>query len=412
LASALTQPGASGPLVDSVTSGIGTVTDFWAVLPVVEGAITDPDAEAGARATAVTIRDRLGDRLDHLLLLDPDDAESPDVIPIVTPIVLEVSDLLVPIVDSRQDGGRFLYELIPAMRERITESTGLAIPGVRARGNPGLPPGGFVIQIDEIPRIEASMRPDGHYTARADAGEAYPAEGEVTEIHPVTSALGRWLIKHHPEDEIPDLEPAATFTPAEYLSHRIERVIRADLGKFLGMQEFQALLERWRDDDPVPVVRLLGNRALGQSMAEERLKVLLQDLVAERVPITDWRAVLASVVTAGGIETDLRVLHRAIRLQLREALPGWRSGPMLEVPGPIQTALSGQEIVDRKSADAAHTEQARLQFLNWLHGIIGQYGPVISLIAHDAEIRETVALLARTERAVVATFSAEEVTTA
>ncbi len=71
----------------------------------------------------------------------------------VTPIVLEVSDALVPFVDSRQDGGKFLFELIPFMRDGLFVELGVRFPGVRARGNPSLPPGAYQIQINEVPVV-------------------------------------------------------------------------------------------------------------------------------------------------------------------------------------------------------------------------------------------------------------------
>src|SRR4051812_2038443 len=50
---------------------------------------------------------------------EPINPESEVFVPVVTPIVLEVSDALVPYVDSRQDNGKFLFELIPFMRDGL-----------------------------------------------------------------------------------------------------------------------------------------------------------------------------------------------------------------------------------------------------------------------------------------------------
>ena len=84
---------------------------------------------------------------------EPINPDSELFIPVVTPIVLEVSDALVPYVDSRQDGGKFLYELIPFMRDGLFVELGVRFPGVRARGNPSLPPGAYQIQLNEVPVV-------------------------------------------------------------------------------------------------------------------------------------------------------------------------------------------------------------------------------------------------------------------
>ena len=207
----------------------------------------------------------------------------------VTPIVVEVSDSLIPLVDSRDDGGRFLYTLIPAMRDRINVSTGLSVPGVRARGNPSLRSDQFVIQINEVTKARGLTSVSGHFTARAVEDGPSRERDDVAESHPLTGSPGRWVIEHHDEDP-PSREatgpaepdPSAPVTPAEYLSHRIQRVIRANLHHLLGAQEVSTLLDTWREEDADTVTAVIR-----EPIDDERLTVLLQRLVAERVPVTD-----------------------------------------------------------------------------------------------------------------------------
>jgi hypothetical protein len=402
LSSGLTQPGAEGPLAESLAVGMTAEADFWALAPVLgqvrEGTGGDHDRD---RIVAL-LEERLGLRLDHLLSLGL--LESPEsTIPLTTPFVLEVSDALVPIVDSRHDGGHFLYELIPEMRDRVRDATGVVVPGVRARGNPGLAPGGFVIQIHEVPVVEAVMRVDGRYTVRSVAAEAVPADADVAEVHPISGEPGRWRIE--PVDQAADSAgTGVTFSCPQYLSHRLERVIRASLGAMLGIQEVDTLLGQWRTEDEEAVRRTL----VGPNAAQ-RLTVLLQDLVAERVPILDWRAVFDAIAAAGGIDTDLRALHRAARLRLRHALPGPRTGPAaLRVPADLQAALSGRGPA-QLAVQAPEPTHAQIEFLTWLRRSVETIGPILSVITDDAT-RLTVAALARMESMAVVTFSEEEVT--
>ncbi len=100
-------------------------------------------------------------------------------IPVVTPIVLEVSDALVPHVDSRQDNGKFLYELIPFMRDGLFVELGVRFPGVRARGNPALPAGAYQIQINEVPVVTGQVTLGPHPRQRhRRAAEADERAGE------------------------------------------------------------------------------------------------------------------------------------------------------------------------------------------------------------------------------------------
>jgi flagellar biosynthesis component FlhA len=68
---------------------------------------------------------------------------------VVDPIAVELGTALVP-EDTSMEWSLF-KELIPALRERISASFGIQIPGVRVRANAGdLPPTAYVFMLDEI----------------------------------------------------------------------------------------------------------------------------------------------------------------------------------------------------------------------------------------------------------------------
>ena len=396
LSSALTEPGADGPLVDSLADQVNTVADFWLVAPVVQEARSAQGVDADARRAAALIGERLGSRLDQLLGLGAASSSDP-AMPIVTPIVLELGDALVPIVDSRLDGGHFLYELIPAMRDRIRDRTGVVVPGVRGRGNPTLAPDRYVIQIDEIPVVTADIRLDGRYAVRSVATESVGIDADIAEIHPTTGEPGRWrmdLVEGRPDD-------GATFSPAEYLAHRVEREVQRSLRTMLGIQEVEALLERWRADDAALVGRVIDGPE-----AAQRLTVLLQELVTEHVPIGRWRTVLDAIADAGGIGTHIRVLQRAARVALRQWLPGLRSGPTaLRLPEAIEAALTGRD----QGEESLIPGDAYMALTEWLSQSAAALGPLLTVITDDPEARRRVAVVAKRERVVVQTLSAEEV---
>ena len=419
LSMGLSEPSARGPLADAMARRVDRIADFWGLRRVVfsglrlvvEDAAAGSDARAAAQETTGVLLDRLGARLDELFRLDPAQAETTEgYLSVVTPIVVELGDALIPLVDNRIDGGHFLFTLVPAMHRRITASTGLSVPGVRARGNPNLRSDELVIKINEVTKARVIMSASGHFTARAVSEEPTSDSDDIAEVHPVTGSPGRWLIEHHAHDPptpetTPSAEPdpGAPFTPAEYLAHRIERVIRAHLHRLLGVEEVANLLDTWREDDAATVAGVISD-----TVDEERLTVLLQRLVAERVPVTDWRAVLSAVTDAGGIATDLRVLHRAVRHRLKHALPGPSSGPLLiTVPELYQSAFVGRPATDNGAAGLQAT-QARVEFLGWLRHTIQGHGSVVSLLTNDDLSRETVAGLVSAEHAVITTYTRAE----
>lgn len=118
----LSEPGSRVALADAMARRVDKIADFWDLrraafsgLRLVEDGASGSDARLAARETTDVLLDRLGTRLDELLRLEPAQLESPEsYIPVVTPIVLELSDTLIPLVDNRIDGGHFLFTLVPS----------------------------------------------------------------------------------------------------------------------------------------------------------------------------------------------------------------------------------------------------------------------------------------------------------
>jgi hypothetical protein len=344
---------------------------------------------------------RLDDRLDRLLGLVSDTSDTSELsIPVLTPLVFEVSDTLVPVIDSEQDGGLFLFELLPAMRERIRTGLGVSVPGVRARGNPNLAPGHFTIQVDEVTITKGAAMVGGSYVLSPLGDEAPEPGAELTDTHPLFGWPGLWQLTAGGDDT----GGAGTerLTLPQYLIHQIDMVFRGNLSCFVGLQEVASLVENWAQAEG----DLIGS-VLPDQGAAVRLTWILQSLVDERIPITEWRAILSGIRAVGGIAMPIRTLVRAARARLRAQLPGPRSGRrVLRVPELLQEAMA------RHSGSPPLPPKMRHEFQRWLREAVAAGGPALSLVAHDAEIREAVAALTRSHYRFVTTFTEEELASA
>ncbi|WP_455359685.1 FHIPEP family type III secretion protein [Streptomyces sp. SYSU K21746] len=405
---ALAQPGADGPLIESLTSRITTLHEYWLVDDVLGGAEQADAGEAPPEsATARQLRDRLGARLDHLLGLVPQpSAQTPEqFLPVVTPIVYEIGDALVPLADSRQDGGRFLYELIPAMKDRILADTGVRVPGVRARGTVSLSAHEYEIQVDEVPVLSGFVAPDARYVVGQAGREAPDRYAEPTSVHPLTGARGSWLLypAGHDDDGEGDDGEGERVTAAEYLIHRLELALRTHLVHYLGPQEVDGLVEGWtKEDNDGLVGSVLTDRA-----AVLKLTWVLQALVADGVPIADWRSVLRALREAGGMTAPTRTLCRAAREGLRHRLVAAGAGQRsIRVPAEHEAALLGR----RNPPAAMERGAARIRFLHWLRQVAEPDGPALSLVTGSQDARELLAPLVRAAYPFVLTWSEEELT--
>ncbi|MDP3231783.1 MAG: type III secretion system export apparatus subunit SctV [Myxococcales bacterium] len=237
---------------------------------------------------------------------EPINPDSELFIPVVTPIVLEVSDALVPFVDSRQDGGKFLYELIPFMRDGLFVELGVRFPGVRARGNPGLPPGAYQIQINEVPVVtgQATL---GHILVNDTVDRLRLMNMEGFEaVNPATRQPAAWV----PEQNKEMLEAAGltTWDVSGYIILHLASVLRRQAREFLGVQEVQSMLDQLEKAFPAIVKEVIP-----KVVNVLKLTDVLGRLVEEEISIRDMRGILQAIAEHGQTEADSVMLTEHVR---------------------------------------------------------------------------------------------------
>ncbi|MBL9037851.1 MAG: type III secretion system export apparatus subunit SctV [Archangium sp.] len=241
---------------------------------------------------------------------EPINPDSEIFIPVVTPIVLEVSDALVPFVDSRQDNGKFLFELVPFMRDGLFVELGVRFPGVRARGNPGLPPGSYQIQINEVPVVtgQATL---GHVLVNdtVDRLKLMNVEG-FEAVNPATRQPAAWV----PEENKETLEAAGltTWDVPGYMILHLAAVLRRYAREFIGVQEVQTMLEQLEKAFPATVKEVVP-----KVVSILKLSDILGRLVEEEISVRDLRGVLQALAENGQTEADSVMLTEHVRASLK-----------------------------------------------------------------------------------------------
>jgi type III secretion protein V len=227
-------------------------------------------------------------------------------IPVVTPIVLEVSDSLVPFVDSRQDGGKFLFELVPFMRDGLFVELGVRYPGVRARGAPGLPPGAYQIQINEVP-VVTGRATLGHILVNdtVDRLRLMNVEG-FEAVNPATRQPAAWV----PESNKDMLEAAGltTWDVPGYMILHLAAVLRRHAREFVGVQEVQTMLDQLEKAFPAIVKEVVP-----KVVTVLKLTDILGRLVEEEISIRDLRGILQALAEQGQTEADSVMLTEHVR---------------------------------------------------------------------------------------------------
>lgn len=241
---------------------------------------------------------------------EPVNPDSELFIPVVTPIVLEVSDALVPYVDSRQDNGKFLFELIPFMRDGLFVEMGVRFPGVRARGNPNLPPGAYQIQLNEVP-VVTGQATIGHVLVNDTVERLKLMNIQGFEaINPATRQPAAWV----PEQYKDTLESAGltTWDVPGYIILHLAAVLRRQAREFVGVQETQAMLDQLEKAFPAIVKEVVP-----KVVTVLKLTDILGRLVEEEISIRDMRGILQALAEYGQVEADNVMLTEHVRSSLR-----------------------------------------------------------------------------------------------
>jgi type III secretion protein V len=241
---------------------------------------------------------------------EPINPDSELFIPVVTPIVIEVSDALVPYVDSRQDNGKFLYELIPFMRDGLFVELGVRFPGVRARGNPGLPPGAYQIQINEVPVVtgQATL---GHILVNDTVERLKLMNVQGFEaVNPATRQPAAWV----PEQSKDMLEGAGltTWDVPGYIILHLAAVLRRHGREFVGVQEVQTMLDQLEKAFPAIVKEVVP-----KVVSILKLTDILGRLVEEEISVRDLRGILQALAEHGQVEADSVMLTEHVRSALK-----------------------------------------------------------------------------------------------
>ncbi len=260
---------------------------------------TEEAADAKAEAKAIEPKPKA-----------PANPDSEIFVPVVTPIVLEVSDALVPFVDSRQDNGKFLFELVPFMRDGLFVELGVRFPGVRARGNPSLPPGGYIIQIGEVPVATARLNL-GQVLVNdtVDRLQLMGIQGVETR-NPATHQPCAWVDAEH--KPLLDGTGLTTWDTPSYLLLHLSSVLRRNAREFLGIQEVQSGLDQLEKAFPA-----LVKECVPKVVNLIKLTDIMQRLVEEEISVRDFRGVLQALAERGQVETDTVMLTEHVRSSMK-----------------------------------------------------------------------------------------------
>jgi tetratricopeptide (TPR) repeat protein len=307
---------------------VQTPAQYWHLADGLRRLQDEYEPQAEERAVLDTLIGRLD--LSRLYRLAAADVAR---FPVATPLTLKIGTGL-SLADA--DSKAWLRRKLKSLQSRITEDTGVSVPGVRVEPADGQ--GEYVILIDDTAVVSGSL-PLGEHFVLPRPGELHPGAFPARrDRDPLTGEWGAWT----GDDEAFRADLRA-YPPLEFVLRRLEAVIRRGLPCFVGSDDVQAWLGQAQEStraDAWDSWSDLARLVLPDRSARVLLSRVLQVLAREGVPLTAPDAVLQAMRDAPA-GAGVRELAAAVRRNLRTSLPGNSpSTRRVTIPEPLEQALA------------------------------------------------------------------------
>ncbi len=265
------------------------------------------------RRLVETIRNRSQDTRIVLPDREPEVDDSRSTVASTTPIVLELSDELMPLFAGTNGKSRFVEETVPCMRDGLFYELGVLFPGVHLRVAPDLSGSSSRIVINDVSEKRLELRLEDVMVN--DNVEALAKRGFVAEpaVNPANGLSCGWISTRHAAAA--EECGLATWDVHAYVILELTAVLRRIAADFVDADVTQVLLDRLKLAFP-----LLVEETVPKTVSLFILTDVLRRLVAERLPIRDLRRILMVVAKWGRCEEDPLMLTEYVRSGLKRQI--------------------------------------------------------------------------------------------
>ena len=251
---------------------------------------------------------------------EPRDLSWDDVGP-VDIVGLEVGYRLIPLVDRSRGGP--LMDRIKGVRKKLSQELGFLIQPVHIRDNLDLSPNAYRIALLGVPVGEAEVYPDRELAI--NPGQVY---GVVPGIKTRDPAFGLEAVWIEPDQH--DNAQALGYTVVDastVVATHLSSLLQDHANELLGHEEVQQLLETLKKSAP-KLVEDLVPKAVPLGVVVK----VLQNLLAERIPIRDIRTIAEALAEHAARTQDAGNLTSAARVALGRSIVQHINGMAPELP--------------------------------------------------------------------------------
>ena len=296
---------------------------------------------------------------------------------------LEVGYRLIPMVDARQGGE--LMARIKGVRRKLTQEIGFLIPPVHIRDNLDLAPGSYRVLVHGVPVAEGSVQTERDLAL--NPGRVFGTLEGVPTKDPTFGMDAVWIERGAREHA--QTLGYTVVDPSTVVATQLSQVIKTHAHELLGHDESQALLTQLAKQSPKLVEDLIPKQLPLSAFVK-----VLQNLLAERVPVRNLRVIAEACAEHAGKSQDPVALSGLVRIALGRQIVQEINGLEAELPvftlaGPLEQVLqdslkSGGAVIEPGLAERMHhslTEGARRQEVNGQPAVLLVPSPLRPLLA-------------------------------
>jgi flagellar biosynthesis protein FlhA len=227
----------------------------------------------------------------------------------VDPLEVEIGYNLIPLTDEKSGGD--LLDRLAAVRRQCARELGIYVKPIRIRDNLQLEPNSYRFKIRGVDLVGGELM-TGYYLAMNPEDDHTDIQGIAT-TEP-TFGLPAWWVGEDVKEKAEMLGYTVVDASTVMITHLTE-FVKEYASELLGRQEVKELLDLVKETNPAVVEGLVPD-TLGLGEVQK----VLQNLLAERVPIRDLVTIFEVLANKGTITKDLDYLTGATRAALARTI--------------------------------------------------------------------------------------------
>lgn len=219
---------------------------------------------------------------------------------------LELGFELIGLADQKQGG--LLIERVRSMRKKIAHDYGFLMPQIRIRDNLMLPSPNYEVKLKGVVIGEGMVMPTKFLAL--DTGVVGSKIEGVEVQEPAFGMNAVWIDAKDKEDAI--ISGYTVFDPSSVISTHISELVTRNAQEFITRDEVNDILSRMSDDYPALIEEARKISSI--------VRMVLQALLAERVPIRDMLTILETTIDKHAMGMELDVIIEGVRTKLARVI--------------------------------------------------------------------------------------------